>query len=377
MINKRLLIKNLLAHNDENSFYDKKRKINLSQKEGKAKFLKHVCALSNSNPKNNSYIVIGVDDEDNNIIGVDFFDDSKIQNLINAYLTNPPIVQYENIPFPHLPDDKVVGLVTIRASDGLVSLRKNIWKYYGGAVFFRDGSISMPKVFDIEVKDVNSKIVSAIENHALNNIELTLDGVFYFMKKRKDFNPQYKVFKEYFVLCWAGQKKQVKDEVFFSRVDIELINEQKRLFYSALDEVSISYSDDKFSIVEYVRLGLQNNFKYYKLEETTINFGDNAQYSIDTKLLFEPPQFDKKTLHHIYNANNALLDKLKKTLALNPNEEADLKNLPDTYLICYLNGFEVALHKLEELKLHLKSYDASIYEAYKLTMRILRKVKYN
>ena len=46
MINKRLLIKNLLAHNDENSFYDKKRKIDISFKEGKAKFLKHICALS-------------------------------------------------------------------------------------------------------------------------------------------------------------------------------------------------------------------------------------------------------------------------------------------------------------------------------------------
>ena len=132
MINKRLLIKNLLAHNDENSFYDKKRKINIGEKEGKAKFLKHICALSNSNPKNNSYIVIGVEDEDNNIVGVDFFDDSKIQNLINAYLTNPPIVQYENIPFPHLPDDRVVGLVTIRAINEITSLRKNIWKYYGG-----------------------------------------------------------------------------------------------------------------------------------------------------------------------------------------------------------------------------------------------------
>ena len=33
MINKRLLIKNLLAHNDENSFYDKKRQINIGEKE--------------------------------------------------------------------------------------------------------------------------------------------------------------------------------------------------------------------------------------------------------------------------------------------------------------------------------------------------------
>ena len=50
MINKRLLIKNLLAHNDECSFYDKKRQLNLHTREGKAKFLKHICALSNSNP---------------------------------------------------------------------------------------------------------------------------------------------------------------------------------------------------------------------------------------------------------------------------------------------------------------------------------------
>jgi predicted HTH transcriptional regulator len=50
MINKRLLIKNLLAHNDENSFYDKKRSISIGEKEGKAKFLKHVCALANTNP---------------------------------------------------------------------------------------------------------------------------------------------------------------------------------------------------------------------------------------------------------------------------------------------------------------------------------------
>ena len=377
MINKRLLIKNLLAHNDENSFYDKKRKINIGFKEGKAKFLKHICALSNSNPKNNSYIVIGVDDADNRIIGVDFFDDSRIQNLINAYLNNPPIVQYENIPFPHLPDDKVVGLVIIRPNNKITSLKKNIWKYYGGAVFFRDGSMSMPKAFDIELKDINSKIVSAIENHAQNNIELTLNGVFDFMKKREDFNPQFKVFKEYFVLCWSGQRKVVKDEVFYSRVDIELINEQKRLFYSALDEVSISYSDNHFKIIEYVKLGLHNNYKYYQFEETLIDFTNNANYSIETKLLFEPPQFDKKVLHHIYNANNSLLEKLKNGLKLNPNEIEDLKNLPATYLICYLNQFEDAVLKLEGAKPLLKAHSTEIYNAYKLTLRILRKVKYN
>ena len=377
MINKRLLIKNLLAHNDENSFYDKKRKVDISYKEGKAKFLKHICALSNSNPKNNSYIVIGVQDEDNKIIGTDFFDDSKIQNLINAYLTNPPVVQYENIPFPHLPDDKVVGLVTIRPIDEITSLRKNIWKYYGGSVFFRDGSMSMPKVFDIEIKDVNSKIVSAIEKHAQNNIQLTLDGVFDFMNKRKDFSPTYKVFKEYFVLCWSGDKKQVKDEVFYSRVDIELINEQVRLFYSALDEVAIAFDDHSFTIIEYVRLGLQNSFKYYKLEEKTIQFENNANYSIDANLIFEPPQYDKKVLHHIYNTNNSILEKLEKGTTIAPHELSDLENLAASYLICYLNGFEDALPKLEYAKPYIKKYSVELYRSYKETIRILRKVRYN
>ncbi len=377
MINKRLLIKNLLAHNDENSFYDKKRKIDISLKEGKAKFLKHICALSNSNPKNNSYIVIGVEDTDNKIVGVHFFDDSKIQNLINAYLTNPPIVQYENIPFPHLPDNKVVGLVTIRPMDELTCLRKNIWKYYGGSVFFRDGSISMPKIFDIVIKDVNSKIVAAIESHAQNNIEYTLNGVFDFLNKRKDYNPQYKVFKEYFVVCWSGKKKIIEEKNYFSRVDIELINEQVRLFFSTLDEVSITYDENSFKIVEYVSLGLQSDYSYYELEETVIRFEDNAQYNIETKLLFNPPQYDKKVLHHIYNANNALLEKLKKGLTFTKSEVRDLKNLPATYLICYLNLFHEAIDKLHEAKPYLKSYSTEIYGSYQDTVRILRKVKYS
>ena len=99
MINKRLLVKALLSHNDENSFYDKKLKLNLTTKEGKAKFLKHICALSNSNPKNNAYIVIGIEDKANSIVGVDFFDDSKLQNLINAYLENSPLV---SVSYTHL-----------------------------------------------------------------------------------------------------------------------------------------------------------------------------------------------------------------------------------------------------------------------------------
>ena len=379
MINKRLLIKNLLAHNDESSFYDKKLKINISSKEGKAKFLKHICALSNSNPNNNSYIVIGVDDQYSHIIGVDFFDDSKIQNLVNAYLSHPPIIQYENIPFPHLDNDKVVGLVTIRPKESqeITSLRKNIWKYYGGNVFFRDGSMSVPKVFDIELTDSNYEIVASIESHSRNNIEYTLDGVFDFMTQRKDYNPTYKVFKEYFVMCWSGQKKKIKTQTFYSRVDIELINEQVRLFYSTLDAVELSYDNDSFKIIEYVNLGLNGKNTYYQLEETVITFGNNAIYSIDSKLLFKPPQYDKKILYHIFNANNALIDRLKQGMKLTAAQLKDLKNVPATYLICYFNGFDAALSQLQAAKPLLYKHSGEVYALYKESMRILRKAKYS
>lgn len=378
MINKRLLIKNLLAHNDESSFYDKKRKIDLGSKEGKAKFLKHICALSNSNPANNSYIVVGVEDETNEIRGVDFFDDSKLQNLVNAYLSNPPLISYENIMFPHLPDDKVVGLVTIRPNGKITSLRKNIWKYWGGSIFLRDGSISMPKDFDIRIEDVNSEIVKSIENRAKNNIEHTLDGVIDFINIRhSDLPSHYRVFKEQFVLCWAGIPKHVEKDTYYSRVDIELINEQVRLFYSALDEVSISVSEDAFRIMEYVHLGLNEQFKYYPLEEVTITFRENGYYSIDSDLVFEPPRFNKKTLHHIYNTNNALIGKLEKKIPLGPSEEIDLQRLPATYLICFLNDFTDATDRLQEAKPFLKEIGGNVYQSFKDSMRILRKVKYN
>jgi len=378
MINKRLLIKNLLAHNDENSFYDKKRKLNIGEKEGKAKFLKHICALSNSNPNNNSFIVIGVEDEDNKIVGVDFFDDSKIQNLVNAYLANPPMVQYENIYFPHLPKGKVVGLVTIRPTGKITSLRKNIWKYYGGSVFLRDGSISMPKVFDIEIKDVNSDIVKTIEKSAQNNIKLTLDSVINFINnEHKNLEANNQVFKEQFVLCWAGIKQKNKNKILYSRVNIELINEQVKLFYSALDLVEITYTDDEFTIIEYVPLGLQNRYKYYPLEKVTITFQPNGMYNLNSELIFEAPQFNKKTLHHIYNTNNAILEKLSKNIAINESEDYDLRNLPATYMICYLNGFHDAKNKLEQVKPLLRIYDTDIYESYKATIRILRKIKYS
>ncbi len=377
MINKRLLIKNLLAHHDESSFYDKKRQLNLHTREGKAKFLKHICALSNSNPSNNSYIVVGVEDHDNEIVGDDFFDDSRIQNLVNAYLENPPKIQYENVPFPNLPKEKVIGLVTIKPKKRTSFFKKGIHTIPINSVFIRRGSNTIPIEGEVEKNYQNSETVHGIENNSRNSIEYTLDGVIAFMNlSHKDISPKYKVFKELFVICWAGNYKKVGDNIFLSRVDIALINEQIKLFYSAQDVVTISYDDTTFTITEYVPLGLNDTTSYYPLEKQTLHFFDNGYYKIEREMLFEPPEFDKKTLFHVYNSNLSLLKKLESNIKLTANEFKDLENLPSIFMICYLNGFEEAKQKLIDARLLLKPFSA-IYLSFKESLRILRKMKYD
>ncbi|WP_196850372.1 MULTISPECIES: ATP-binding protein [unclassified Flavobacterium] len=377
MINKRILIKNLLAHNDESSFYDKKRQLNLHTREGKAKFLKHICALSNSNPTNNSYIVVGVEDHDNAIVGDDFFDDSRIQNLVNAFLENPPKIQYENVPFPNLPKDKVIGLVTIKPKSKTSYFKKGIHTITANSVFIRRGSNTMPVDGEVEKNYQNTETVIGIENNSRNSIEYTLDGVIDFMNFRhKDMSPKYKVFKELFVICWAGIAKRSRDKTYLSRVDIELINEQIKLFYSAQDVVEIIYDEDSFTIIEYVPLGLNDKTSYYPLEKQTIHFHDNGYYKIDREMLFQPPEFNRKMLFHIYNTNLSLLNKLQKGFSLSEREHKDLENLPSTFMICYLNGFEDAKQKLIDAKPLLKPF-TPIYLSFKEALRILRKMKYD
>ena len=376
MINKRLLIKNLLAHNNENSFYDKKRQLNLHSKEGKGKFLKHICALSNSNPFNNSYIVVGVEDDDNEIVGDDFFDDSRIQNLVNAYLENPPKITYDNIPFPNLPKEKVVGLVTIKPKNKVSYFKKNIYTIFTGNTFIRIGSNTSPTEEKISPSKSNVETVISIENNSRNSIQHTLDGVLDFITIRhKDLDNQYQVFKENFVVCWAGKKNVVRNETYYSRVDIELVNEQIKLFYSNQDEVIVSYDEDSFTITEYVKLGLNDKTSYYPLEKLTFYFFDNGYYKMETQMLFEPPQYNKKLLHHIYNSVLIAIQKLHKNKDVS---EMEVLRIAHTLMICYLNDFKDAKHKLIEAKSVLKAYKNPLaYIYFKESLRILRKMKYN
>jgi len=197
------------------------------------------------------------------------------------------------------------------------------------------------------------------------------------MGDHESYEPQYRVFQEYFVMCWAGKKKEVKEQTYYSRVDIELINEQVRLFYSAFDEVTIDISDEEFKITEYISLGYDGTSKYYPFEEVSICFKNSATYEINSKIIFEPPIFAISVLDFLMKKNERLLDKLKMKKSLIKKEKKWLEELPTTYLLCYLNGSLDALDKLQESKLLLREYSPAIYQQYKDALRVIRKVRYN
>ena len=176
----------------------------------------------------------------------------------------------------------------------------------------------------------------------------------------------------------AGIPKKIKGQTFYSRVDIELINEQIKLFYSVLDEVLINYDEDKFEITEYVCLGLNDKTTFYPLERVSIHFQENGYYKIEREMLFSPPEFNKKVLHHIYNSNLSLIKKMQKGFELSHRELKDLENIPATLMICYLNGFDDAKNELIAAKPLLKTAENKmVYVAFKEVMRILRKMKYD
>ena len=141
--------------------------------------------------------------------------------------------------------------------------------------------------------------------------------------------------------------------------------------------MEIFYNENTFTIIEYLPLGLNDKTSYYPLEQQKISFYDNGYYKIEAEMLFEPPQYNRKVLHHIYNSNLSLLNKLTKGLELSDREKIDLENLASTFMICYLNGFDDAKQKLIEAKSLIKSYNNNLaYTNFKEVMRVLRKIKY-
>ena len=179
-------------------------------------------------------------------------------------------------------------------------------------------------------------------------------------------------------MCWAGKKKLIGEKLFYTRVDIELINEQVRLFFSALDDVQIAYNEQSFIITEYIVLGIDESEKHYPLEKTIIHFKANGKHDIVTEFLFEAPIYNPVILNHIYDNNNRIVNKIENNKQLSVTDIENVYKLPTSYLICFLNGFLDAAKQLKKTKNYIKNLkDKTTYIKYKEAIRVLRKVRYS
>lgn len=339
MVNKRQLIKNLISHNDESTFFDKKESIDLKSEKGKAKLLKHICALSNSNPENDSFLLVGISN-DNEIVGTDFIDDADIQNIVNSILQNAPLVKYENISFPNLPKEKSVGILTIRGNSLITTFSKKVGGIDTTSIYHRVGSKSEPSNGKISVDIVNKEVVNEIYDYSRNNIKLLLDGVLEFYDLwDSDYNPTHIVFKDQFVVCWAGYRI---DDDYFSEVDIQIINEAARFFFSAVQEVKINITDELINVIEFQRLGFDDKFDNYPTYSNSITFNDNGSYKIQKEFIFTPPKFRVEEIENLYKRAKEFESRFKSKGQTQIDDWEFGEGLANYYLLCYLNGIEEA-----------------------------------
>lgn len=341
MVNKRQLIRNIISQNDECTFFDKKISVDLNTNNGKAKFLKHICALSNSNPENDAFIIVGISNK-NEVVGTEFMDDADIQNLVNSALKNPPLVKYENITFPNLKKDKSIGLLTIRNNSKTTSFLKRIDVIGKETIYHRIGSKSEPVNGAINLVKENKDIVEKTYKYSQNNIKDLLDNVFEFYKLyEKSYNPTYYVFKGQFVVCLAGYS--TNDE-YLSEVDIQIINEGTRLFFSAIKDVKIKITDDCINIIEFQRLGFGENFENYATYSNNIMFNDNGTYSINKEFIFTPPKFPIKDIYSLYEKAKKFEHLIKSNEKFEVIDWEFGEGLANYYFICYLNDIKEARH---------------------------------
>jgi len=377
MLNKRKLIQLLLAYNySENTFYDLKEEIDSSNSiVGKAKLLKLISALSNSNPSNDSFIIVGIEDETFKLNGVHYSRDEQIQDLVKEYLDNPPKVIYENVTFPDLLKGFFIGLPTISPNPGICRLKKNIQKLRTGDAYIRLGSQSVLLEQEHYVIDrSNKETVESIKHNANVSLSATIDGILQFYDRASEsYNPQHIVFNDHYVLCYSGWKENDNYRTLWSEVNVEVINENVSLFYSALTNVEILTTTSSFKIVEQVFLFFNGNRHFLPFKETEVYFHPNGRYEIRKSFVFQVPKVDQESIAKMLENYKTVHNKLMIHEKLSEHESIHLEVYCYELVVCMLNGNREAQFYFDNYL--LKKVDGHIAESYYDAKKVLEECR--
>lgn len=372
MVNKRKLIELILSKNfSENAYFDIKEMICLSNTDQKAKLLKHICALSNSNPSNDSFLIFGVEDETFNYKGVEYKDDSTFQDLVFEHLDNPPEILYENVVFHELQKKdehkQFLGLLTISGDGSFCKFKKNISGIRKGCGFVRLGSQTRQiREEDWSADTSNVNTVGELKRMATTKLEDVLnDTVRFYKETGESYPPHHVVLHDIYVVCYSGWKNKIDNEIFLSEVNIELIGENVQLFYSACEEVQISASDDQIKIVKYVPLYFHENLHYLPFKSKTIAFSSASGYEIKDCFIFNLPKISQREAATIVQRYEKVHKKIGDGLPLyelSDEEQMKLEVYCHELLVSFFSGNKEA-GILFENYLH-GQYDGAVAESY-------------
>ena len=340
MKDKRKLIREILRYNpSENSFYDLKEDIDLSDKKAKAKFVKHVCGFSNSNQENDSFLIFGVENKARTLVGATWRDDSFFQSLLATHLADCPLVTYDNVIFPDLPHDKFIGLLTIHANRKTSCLKTSILSFPKGSRFFRFGSQTLEeKSLPNSSLPSNRETLEEMYRHSKVSLDQLIKEILEFQKKTSPgYFPSHIVFNDQYVICYsAWPNAHPNSPDLLTEVTISLINENVSLFISAVDYVRIQTTNDSFVVTEMAHLYYLGQNHFIPRRETVFHFFSNSDYKVEKKFIFVPPKIQKEDSDEIVSRYEIFLSQY------HDKSEADKLGLAETLcdelLVSYFSG---------------------------------------
>ncbi|MDN3653605.1 ATP-binding protein [Thalassotalea ponticola] len=368
MLNRNKLLQLSLSEiPSETEYLDYKQQIDITSESGRAKLIRLICAMNNSNPNAHSFIFVGIGD-DKTIIGVPFLDDAKFQNAVKGFISNCPKLSYENINFNDTAPEKFIGIITIYPSENISYVAKNIWKLKEGDKFIRRGSTTEKYDGDNEHLHKNIRVKqnqfesNQLTQKATVSLGSTLDAVISFYNDTdKEYNPRHYVFNDQCVVGISTWYEENSD--YHSEVTVSILNDQVTYFWSALDTVKIECLEQHILIEEQALVFWQGERIYFPFKLTKLDFSKLGSYSVQKKLLLSMPHL---TTEEIADFINSIPGKLKR-------EKEYIEILPYELLLAALNGSQKAVSLL--LNKNNGNIDGALAESYSEAILIYNELK--
>lgn len=334
LINRRKLIRILLELGGERPYFELKQELDLASDLGKSKLVRAVCALANSSPNNTAYIVVGIENGTNRILGALPIDDQRFQQIIRTYLDPAPVILYENVATE---SGMNLGLLSIRRGSRAVRLAKDTGELKKGSFFVRCGSECLPAAeADIPSSSHYEGELRDVERRSAVRLEDTITDLLAFQGKvGPSYDPRVAVFNDMHVLCYSGWKMGGDLE---SEAWVELLGEGVSMFVSAVDYVKFIRNEKSFHLIHHQPLYWREKRHDLPLSETTFSFHEDGSYQRTEQIVFSPLRVPESEIGEVLAAYEVALKRYRDGAGIDGRMEI----FPYELAVAHLIGSERA-----------------------------------